>query len=189
MAGSGEAGSGEAGSGEAGSGEAGSGEAGSGTAGSGEAGSGTAGSGEAGSGTAGSSEAGSGTAGSGEAGSGTAGSSEAGSGTPPAATFADVYAIFTDAGCADCHGGASPPQGLNLETIDTAYANLVGIAARECTTGRLRVASGDPAASYLINKLTGVDMCSGQRMPRGGPFLDDATIDVVRSWIQAGATR
>jgi hypothetical protein len=95
--------------------------------------------------------------------------------------------VFEMADCAGCHSGSSPPQGLNLETQATAFANLVGVPATECSPTRLRVASGNPAASYLINKLTGMNLCSGQRMPRGGPFLSDATIDVVRTWITGGA--
>jgi hypothetical protein len=95
--------------------------------------------------------------------------------------------VFEMADCAGCHSGSSSPQGLNLETQATAFANLVGVSATECSPTRLRVAAGNPAASYLINKLTGTNLCSGQRMPRGGPFLSDATIEVVRTWITDGA--
>jgi hypothetical protein len=67
-----------------------------------------------------------------------------------------------------------------------AYGNLVG-AASDCPDGRPRVTAGLPDSSYLINKLTGVDMCRGGRMPLRSGALSTAQIDLVRSWICAGA--
>jgi hypothetical protein len=58
----------------------------------------------------------------------------------------------------------------------------VGVAANECDN-RLRVAAGAPENSYLINKLTGQGLCSGERMPRGRPALSTAQIDTVSAWI------
>ena len=49
-----------------------------------------------------------------------------------------------------------------------------------------RVNAGNPNQSYLIHTLEGTQTV-GVRMPQGGPFLDQATIDQVRAWIQAGA--
>ncbi len=51
----------------------------------------------------------------------------------------------------------------------------------------LRVKPGDPANSYLVQKLEGAAGITGERMPLGGPFLDQATIDKVKSWIASGA--
>jgi hypothetical protein len=48
------------------------------------------------------------------------------------------------------------------------------------------VIPGDPDHSLLIQKLEGTQTV-GQRMPRGGPFLDQSTIDVIRQWITNGA--
>jgi hypothetical protein len=45
---------------------------------------------------------------------------------------------------------------------------------------------GDPDNSYLVQKLEGTAAVGG-RMPQGGPFLDQATIDLVRQWISDGA--
>jgi len=39
----------------------------------------------------------------------------------------------------------------------------------------------------LIHKLEGAPGITGSRMPLGGPFLDQATIDGVKAWIDAGA--
>jgi hypothetical protein len=50
-----------------------------------------------------------------------------------------------------------------------------------------RVAPNDPTNSYIIHKLTGTDIGTTARMPFGGPFLDQATIDQVSGWISAGA--
>ena len=50
----------------------------------------------------------------------------------------------------------------------------------------MRVLPGNPEDSYIIHKLEGTQTV-GSRMPLGGPFLDQATIDQVKSWIQAGA--
>ena len=49
-----------------------------------------------------------------------------------------------------------------------------------------RVESGDPDSSYLIDKLEGTQTV-GSRMPQGGPFLDQETIDLIREWIANGA--
>jgi hypothetical protein len=53
---------------------------------------------------------------------------------------------------------------------------------------RLLVAANDPTASYLINKLTDAGMCQGTIMPKMGPALSAAEIDVVRAWIGNGAS-
>jgi hypothetical protein len=52
----------------------------------------------------------------------------------------------------------------------------------------LRVAPGDADASYLVQKLEGTAAVGGQ-MPVGSPPLDQATIDIVRAWIDSGAAR
>ncbi len=53
--------------------------------------------------------------------------------------------------------------------------------------GLRQVAPGSPASSYLINKLTGVDMCAGSVMPKAGGELPKAQIDLIRGWICQGA--
>lgn len=100
---------------------------------------------------------------------------------------ADVYPLLVGCGSATCHGGAQPKASLNLSSESTAYAELVSVAADQCDTGQLLVAPGDPEASYLINKLTGVGMCFGSRMPKGSGSLSGGEIDIIRAWIGAGA--
>jgi hypothetical protein len=51
----------------------------------------------------------------------------------------------------------------------------------------VRIAPGNPDASYLVRKIQGGPGISGQQMPRGGPFLSQAEIDQIRAWVTAGA--
>jgi hypothetical protein len=78
-----------------------------------------------------------------------------------------------------------PAQGLNL-SAGMAYADLVGVAASECSDGRQRVLKGDAVKSYLIQKLTGTNMCSGTPMPKTGS-LSGSQVALIGSWICAGA--
>jgi hypothetical protein len=68
--------------------------------------------------------------------------------------------------------------------------NLVNVKSVQITE-RLRVAPNDSGASYLMNKILGVDMALGTaRMPfnEGGDFvLCDAEINAIRQWIDDGA--
>ena len=53
---------------------------------------------------------------------------------------------------------------------------------------KLRVAPGDNSASYLMNKLLGVDMATDtEQMPLEGTPLCEARLNAVRAWIDAGA--
>ena len=100
---------------------------------------------------------------------------------------AQVQPILS-ASCAinGCHTGAAPQQGMNLSTGMT-YANTVNVAAAECSGGRLRVKPGDAANSYIVQKLTNVDLCSGTQMPKTGGPLSSADIQTLSSWICEGA--
>jgi hypothetical protein len=110
----------------------------------------------------------------------------------PVVSFSDLYAqIFSSAGaghCANCHagGGATLPAALNLSTAAAAYGALVDVASLQ-RPDLSRVKTGDPANSYLLHKLEGVDIGNTNRMPLGGPFLEQARIDSVKAWIAQGA--
>ncbi len=91
--------------------------------------------------------------------------------------------VFTPI-CTACHAGGSAPQGLHLDEAN-AYTMLVGVPSNEVPSV-LRVKPGDPDNSYIIQKLEG-HAAVGARMPFGGPYLDDATIAVIRQWITNGA--
>jgi uncharacterized protein (TIGR03118 family) len=108
-----------------------------------------------------------------------------------AATLSQIQAeVFTPM-CSGCHNGSQPaggalPGSQNLSSASASFAALVGVASRE-QPGVMRVQPGDPANSYLIQKLEGAAGILGVRMPFGGPYLDQATIDRIKSWIAAGA--
>jgi hypothetical protein len=91
--------------------------------------------------------------------------------------------IFTPI-CTNCHIGANAPQGLRLDAANS-YALLVNVPSNE-VPGLMRVNPGNPDASYLVQKLQG-NNAQGARMPFGGPYLSQDRIDLVRSWIAAGA--
>ena len=88
--------------------------------------------------------------------------------------------------CSGCHtgGGASLPSSMNLTSSAASRVALVNVMSSE--TGLQRVLPGNANNSYLIQKLEGTQS-SGARMPFGGPFLDTATIAVIRQWIDSGA--
>ncbi|HEY5961755.1 MAG TPA: c-type cytochrome domain-containing protein [Polyangiaceae bacterium] len=83
-----------------------------------------------------------------------------------------------------CHGSDSPKEGLNLAS--GTYAALVGQPSTEITS-RILVVPGDPAQSYLLEKLTSDAPSSGSRMPYTASPLSADKITAIRSWIEQGA--
>ncbi len=106
---------------------------------------------------------------------------------PPAVTLAQLQSTVFTPICSACHTGvgASLPGSMNFTTQANTFAALVNVASSEVISLK-RVNPGDPSTSYIINKLEGTQTV-GSRMPLGGPFLDQATIDTVKAWISAGA--
>jgi hypothetical protein len=90
--------------------------------------------------------------------------------------------------CSGCHSGPTSnnlPSGMNLSSANASFNALVNVPSLQ--VGSLnRVTPNDPANSYLIQKLEGTQAV-GSRMPQGGPFLDQATIDMIKEWINDGA--
>jgi hypothetical protein len=86
---------------------------------------------------------------------------------------------------AGCHGFPNPAAGLDLRA-GFAYDDLVGVASSQCND-RLRVAPGQPASSYLLDKLTGVNLCFGTKMPKAGPGFSAEQIATISEWICRGA--
>jgi len=91
------------------------------------------------------------------------------------------------AGCHSGPPGPNLPAGMDLSSASASFSSLINVASLQVPT-TLRVAVGDADNSYLIRKLEGTSAV-GSRMPEGGPFLDQATIDVIRRWIDTGASR
>jgi hypothetical protein len=101
---------------------------------------------------------------------------------------AQVQPVF-DASCtSNCHAGARPAADLDLMATKS-HAALVNVAATGCISSQVRVVPGSPSTSYLMNKLTGIGMCSGTQMPSRGVSLPQAQIDLIRNWICQGAPK
>jgi len=105
---------------------------------------------------------------------------------PPAPTLTQLKTSAFSV-CGGCHtgGGTSLPASMDL-TPAHIYASIVNVASVEQPALK-RVKPGDPDNSYVVQKLEGAATITGSRMPLGGPFLDQATIDQVKAWITAGA--
>ena len=103
----------------------------------------------------------------------------------PEATLSSLQADHFTPTCArsGCHSTASASAGLVLVAGQT-HGNLVNVPS---TQGQNLVTPNDPEGSYLIKKLRGDSDISGQRMPTGGPFLDDVELDRFVGWINNGA--
>ena len=95
------------------------------------------------------------------------------------ATFERVQTRIFDVSCASsgCHGGSAWPD----LSAGKAYGNIVTV---ESTQGFPLVYPGRPDSSYLYLKLLPEAPVSGGRMPLGGPYLDAASLEIVRAWIE-----
>lgn len=90
--------------------------------------------------------------------------------------------------CTSCHNALLFRTNGNLNLSNsTSYASLVNVASND-KRGAIRVVPGDPDGSYLIQKLEGAPGIVGVRMPNGGPYLTANQIEIVRRWIQLGAS-
>ena len=111
---------------------------------------------------------------------------------PLAPTFANVQQLFQR--CTTCHGATVE---LSLGPA-VSYANLVDKPPPDYThpptdesCGITLVRPGDPAASYLFQKLSLDPPCAGSRMPLDDigqtQPLEPCALTLVHDWIQAGA--
>jgi hypothetical protein len=96
-------------------------------------------------------------------------------GASPAVSFAaDIVPLFIQHGCYQCHGGNG---GLVVHTLaDLLRGGQHGPA----------IVPGNADASLIIQKIS-PGPPFGARMPQGGPYLDSATVGVIRAWINEGA--
>jgi hypothetical protein len=123
------------------------------------------------------------------------GAGVAGGSSAPAATFTQIYDMIfprtTNAHCDMCHGlPAFDASNGNLATgMDktSTYNALVGKTSMgSMCLGKQLVVAGQPDMSLLLQKVKPNPPC-GIRMPNGGMPLSDAQIEMIRSWIAAGA--
>lgn len=113
----------------------------------------------------------------------------------PAAKFSEIYAMMfpmaTNARCDACHSmPANDIANGNLEmgkTQMSAYTALVGQSSRSSRCmGKTLVMPGQPEMSLLYQKVSAAPPC-GSRMPLGGTAFSEAQLEMIRSWIAAGA--
>jgi hypothetical protein len=98
----------------------------------------------------------------------------------------DVEPVFL-AECGDCHGAENPKKGLDLSQ-GRGLANMLGRPSQE-VDGVLLLKAGDPAASYLWQKLSH-SSAEGKGMPRtlfGAKTLPQDQLDLIERWIKEGA--
>ncbi len=70
--------------------------------------------------------------------------------------------------------------------IDSHQALVAG-TSEQCNDSRKLVVPAKHAESYLLSKLTGVDMCSGTLMPKAGSSLAAEELATISAWICGGA--
>ena len=84
-----------------------------------------------------------------------------------------------------CHDESLPQGELDLSTLAASEANLIDVDSVQ-VDGK-RVAAGDSANSYIMNKLLGQNIPAPYlQMPVGGT-LCESKVDVIRQWINDGA--
>lgn len=108
-------------------------------------------------------------------------------------TFDRIQRQVFNQSCAvsGCHDSQTLAGGMTLEA-GTAHASLVDVTPinpAAAAAGWKRVATGDPATSFVFHKLSGdlPDVSFGERMPYGKPKLDQLLIDIIELWIAGGA--
>lgn len=105
-------------------------------------------------------------------------------GCAPPATLTEVEREVFVPSCvfSSCHKGLGA-SGLSLE--GKTYARIVNVDAVDAP-GRKLVVAKDLKASYLYEKISSNTPQTGTRMPQGA-VMDQESLDLVKSWIEAGA--
>jgi hypothetical protein len=85
-----------------------------------------------------------------------------------------VVPFFINYGCDGCHGGNG---GLEVQTVTQLLNGGIHGPA---------VVAGKADSSLIVKKLS-ANPPFGDRMPRGGPYLADSTIQILKTWINQGA--
>jgi hypothetical protein len=101
--------------------------------------------------------------------------------------FKAIQDVFT-VSCAlpTCHSALAREGGLVLSEEEVSYNSLVDVPAElPEAQGMLRVKSGDPTNSLLIQKLRGTG--PGDEMPQNLPPLGEGIIGMIERWIERGA--
>jgi mono/diheme cytochrome c family protein len=89
-----------------------------------------------------------------------------------AVSFANDVAPIIQSRCINCHGGDRTEEGL----VMLSYAELLAGS----DNGPV-IVPGDPANSLLVELVT------TQKMPKRGPKLTPPQVEIITSWVAAGA--
>ena len=113
----------------------------------------------------------------------------------PPGTFTEIYETIlstqTESRCNFCHSmpASQVSNGMFHTGKDQAetYASIMDrVSTSNACSGRSVIVPGDPEQSLLYLKIAGAPPC-GNRMPLGGKALSATQVQMIRSWIAAGA--
>lgn len=111
------------------------------------------------------------------------------------ATFTSIYEMLfprvTNAHCDMCHGlpafdASNGNWSTGMDKASTYKALMGKTSTSSMCMNRPFVVPGQPDMSLLLQKVKPNPPC-GLRMPNGGAPLSDGQIEMIRSWIAAGA--
>ena len=88
------------------------------------------------------------------------------------ASFANNVLPILAKSCGDCHGGKQMKEGLDLRTYESLKAGSFNGSV---------ITPGKSADSFLVQQVV------NGKMPKRGPKLTAAEIQIIRAWIDAGA--
>jgi hypothetical protein len=109
---------------------------------------------------------------------------------PESVTLLDIQSQIFSTRCAlsGCHTGTTAPFGLDLTSLASSSANLLGVPSGE-VPGLLRVEPFDATDSYLYMKLTADPRIEGDPMPALGEPLNAGQLALIETWINGGANQ
>lgn len=105
-----------------------------------------------------------------------------GGNTPPASLTWDDFAgplLAANCGSSSCHGATPGQSGFSV----LSYSSAISGGSNSAGNG---IVANDTAASVVYQKLLTTPPFGG-RMPQGGPFFAQSTLDSIAMWIMAGA--
>jgi hypothetical protein len=109
-------------------------------------------------------------------------------------TWSQVYSQVIAVRCAPCHTTPAGPGiqlgHLNMTSQTAAYSNLVNVATAgsACAGVGTRIVPGQPDSSILYLKVSLDDPSPcGLKMPAAGGPLSQDEVNLIESWINAGA--
>ena len=104
-------------------------------------------------------------------------------------TLDQIQAVIFSPSCAGCHSGNGSTSGIDdmdLRDADASFNTLVNVTSAQ-DANFARVEPGQPANSYLVQKLQGIASVGNVMPPGGGLSADE--IMAVEDWITNGALR